>query len=118
MNNSLRDVIVQLPWPGYEAGEMPGDLSSDLGSVIRFVLKNIPLLFPGCLQSPPTVSEEKKKNNCWITGAGIPWVLVSGIVRFRGSKEVLRINPLSKFSVFMKRKLLARSYDDSGYWPS
>lgn len=61
MNNSLRDVIVQLPWPGYEAGEMPGDLSSDLGSVIRFVLKNIPLLFPGCLQSPPTVSEGKKK---------------------------------------------------------
>lgn len=61
MNNSLRDVIVQLPWPGYEAGEMPGDLSSDLGSVICFVLKNIPLLFPGCLQSPPTVSEEEKK---------------------------------------------------------
>ena len=39
---------------------MSGDLSSDLGSVICFVFINIPLPFPGCLQSPPTVSEEKK----------------------------------------------------------
>lgn len=61
MNNSLGDVIAQLLWPGSEAGEMPGDLSSDLGSVICFVLINIPLHFPGCLQSPPTVSEENKK---------------------------------------------------------
>lgn len=45
-------------------------------------------------------------------------MLVSGIVGFRGSEEVLRINPLSKCSVFMKQKLLARSYDDSGYWTS
>ena len=96
---------------------MSGDLSSDLGSVICFVFINIPLPFPGCLQSPPTVSEEKK-NNCWITGAGSPRVLLSGIVGFRGSEEVLRINPLSKCSVFMKQKLLARSYDDSGYWTS
>lgn len=60
MNNSLGDVIAQLLWPGSEAGEMSGDLSSDLGSVICFVFINIPLPFPGCLQSPPTVSEEKK----------------------------------------------------------
>ena len=51
--SSLRHVVAQLLWPGYEVGEMSGDLSSGLDFVICFVLINRPLHFPGCLHPPP-----------------------------------------------------------------
>ena len=46
-------MVAQLLWPGYEVGEMSGDLSSGLDFVICFVLINRPLHFPGCLHPPP-----------------------------------------------------------------